>query len=65
LEKSELEAKVYSDYNDRFQYVAFLVLVLLLIELFIMERKGKWLRGVDLFGVERKRNGQDYFIEPK
>ncbi len=65
LEKSELEAKVYSDYNDRFQYVAFLVLILLLIELFIMERKGKWLKGLDLFGVKRKKNGQDYFIEPK
>ncbi len=65
LEKSEMEAKVYSEYNDRFQYVAIIVLFLLLIELCILERKNSLLRGVDLFGVEKKKQGQDYFIEPK
>ncbi len=65
LEKSELEAKVYSEYNDRFQYVAFVVLILLLIELFILERKSSWLRGVDLFGVKQKRDDDNNFIEPK
>lgn len=65
LEKSELEAKVYTDYNDRFQYVAFLVLLLLLAELFIMERKSKWISGLDLFGAKKEIANKDYFIEPK
>lgn len=49
IEKKEFEAKVYSDYNDQFQYIAALVLFLLLIDFFILERKNKHLKNVNLF----------------
>jgi Ca-activated chloride channel family protein len=63
LEKTELESKVYSEYNDRFQYVAFLALLLLLAELFLLERKNSLLKGVNIFN--RKKEQRDFFIEPK
>lgn len=49
LEKSEIEAKVYSDYDDQFQYLAALALLILLIEFIVLERKNKLLNKIDLF----------------
>ncbi len=63
LEKSELEAKVYSEYNNRFQYVAIIVLFLLIAELLLLERKNSLLKGINIF--DRKKVKEDLFIEPK
>ncbi|WP_291860331.1 VWA domain-containing protein [Marinilabilia sp.] len=52
LEKSEIEAKVYSEYNDQFQYLAALALLILVIEFIILERKNKLLNKIDLFTEE-------------
>jgi len=49
MQKTELESKVYSEYNDQFFYFVALALLLLAIELFIMERKNKYLKKVKLF----------------
>ena len=49
LEKTEFESKMFSDYEDRFQYFIALSLLLLLIELFIFERKNKFLSKIELF----------------
>jgi Ca-activated chloride channel family protein len=49
LEKSEIEAKVYSDYDHQFQYLAALALLILLIEFIVLERKNKLLNKIDLF----------------
>jgi len=49
MEKQEMEAKVYSDYDERFQYVFAIALFFLLLEFFILERKNKWLSKIKLF----------------
>ncbi len=49
MEKSEIEAKVYSEYDDQFQWFAWLALIVLIAELFILERKNKYLKGIKLF----------------
>jgi Ca-activated chloride channel homolog len=56
MEKSELESRVYSDYNDQFFYFIAVALALILIEFMIMERKNKLLRNIRLFKVKEIRN---------
>lgn len=50
LEKTEFESKMFSDYEDRFQYFIALSLIFIILELFIFERKSKWLSKINLFG---------------
>lgn len=49
MEKTEIETKVFSDYEDRFQYFIGFALLLLIIEIFIFERKSKWAGKFNLF----------------
>lgn len=49
MEKSEIEAKIYSDYDDQFQWLALVAFVLLALEIFILERKNRFLKDVNLF----------------
>lgn len=49
MEKQEMEAKVYSDYDERFQYVFGMGLFFLLLEFFILERKNRWLSKIKIF----------------
>lgn len=62
IEKTEFESKVYTDYNDRFQYVEMLVLLILLFDLLILSRKNPRLSGFDIF--TRKNTAKDLFIQP-
>jgi Ca-activated chloride channel homolog len=55
LDKKELESKVYSDYDDQFQYLAVLALIVLLVEFSILDRKNKLLKKIDLFTAEEKK----------
>ncbi len=50
LEKTKFESKMFSDYEDRFQYFIAVSLIILLIELLIFERKSKWLSKINFFG---------------
>lgn len=52
LEKKEIEAKVYSEYQDMFQYPAALALLLIIIEFLILDRKNRRLKHIRLFKVE-------------
>lgn len=52
LEKSEFESKVYTEFEDQFQYLAFIALLILIIDFIILERKNKLLKNIDLFTVE-------------
>ena len=54
LEKKEIDAKVYTEYDEQFQYFAGLVLLLLFIDLFLLERKNRYLKDIDLFVTETK-----------
>ena len=56
LEKSELEAKVYTDYDDQFQYFAALALLLIIIEFLILERKNRRLKHINIFEVKEEEN---------
>ena len=44
LDKTELSAKQFTDYEDRFQFFAGAALFLLLIEILISEKRGAWAR---------------------
>jgi Ca-activated chloride channel family protein len=49
MEKQEMDVRIYSDYDERFQYAFGLALILLLADLFILERKNRWLSKIKLF----------------
>lgn len=49
MEKSEIDSKIYSDYEENFQYFVFLALFLLLIDFIILERKNKIFKNINLF----------------
>jgi Ca-activated chloride channel homolog len=44
IQKSEIEEKQFSEYEDRFQYFLTISLILLILDLFIFERKTQWLK---------------------
>jgi Ca-activated chloride channel family protein len=49
MEKQEMDIKTYSDYDERFQYFFGLALLLLFVDMFILERKNRWLSKIKLF----------------
>ena len=53
LEKRETESTVYSDYDEQFQAVGLIALLLLLAEICILDRKNPLLKQVSLFGKKR------------
>lgn len=44
MDKQDIEARVYSEYEEQFQYPVFLAIFLLVLELIILERKNRWIR---------------------
>ncbi|MBE7628805.1 VWA domain-containing protein [Tenacibaculum piscium] len=48
-QKSEFETKQFSDYKDQFQWFLAIGLLFLSIDLFLLERKTKWIKKADLF----------------
>lgn len=42
IEKSELESRQFSDYEDRFQYFIGFCLLFLIFELFVFDKKNQW-----------------------
>ena len=54
MEKAEFGSKVYTDYEDRFQYFIGAALLLLLIEFFISERKSDLFNGFNLFETKKQ-----------
>jgi Ca-activated chloride channel family protein len=51
LDKKEIDAKVYSEYADIFQYPVGIALLLLIIEFIILDRKNRKLKHIRLFKV--------------
>jgi Ca-activated chloride channel homolog len=51
MQKDEMESRVYSEYDDQFQYLFAIGLLLLLLEFVILERKNKYLKNIKLFSV--------------
>ena len=59
LAKKEMETTIYSEYDDQFQAVCIIVLILLIIEVCILERKNPIFRKFSLFG---KKTGKASMI---
>lgn len=53
LEKKEFGSKMFTDYEDQYQYFIGAALLLLLIEFILSERKSKWIKNLNLFGVKK------------
>lgn len=53
LEKKQFDSKMYSDYEDRFQWFIAAALLLLVVELFISERKSKLYQRLNLFNDQK------------
>ena len=52
MEKQEFEAMIYSEYDERFQYLIGMALFFLLLEFMILERKNKYFKNIKLFKVK-------------
>ncbi len=53
MEKTEMEARDYSEYNDQFPIFLSLAMALILLDLMILDRKNKYLRNYRLFGKQK------------
>ncbi len=49
MQKEEIESRVYSEYDDQFQYLFAAGILLLLLEFMILERKNRYLKNIKLF----------------
>ena len=49
MNKSELDSKVYSEYDEQFQVFAWIALVLLIVEYLMLDRKNRIFRKIKLF----------------
>ena len=52
-EKNEFETKQFSDYKDQFQWFLVIGLFFIIVDVFLFEKKTKWLTKVDLFNEEK------------
>ena len=51
MQKTEFGSKIYTEYEDRFQYFVAVAIILLLIEILLPNRKIKWLHQLNLFNT--------------
>jgi len=58
MEKKEVDAKIFSDYEDQFQWFAFLTLLILLIEIIVIEKKPNWVSKLRLFESENTKESK-------
>ena len=56
LEKKEIEARIYSEHEDLFQYPAMAAFILLIVEFMVLSRKNRALRNISLFRVQNQRS---------
>jgi Ca-activated chloride channel family protein len=53
MEKTELDSREYSEYNDQFPLFLSLALAMILLDFMVLDRKNKWLRNFRLFGNQK------------
>ena len=54
MDKAEYGSKIFTDYEDRFQYPLVLGLLFLILEFFISEKRNRWLMDLKLFDGKSK-----------
>lgn len=52
-QKSEFETKQFSDYKDQYQWFLGIGIFFLVLDIFLLDKKTKWLKKVDLFNEEK------------
>lgn len=52
LAKADIETKIYTEYNEQFQVIAWLILLLLIAEIILLEKKNPLFKNVHLFSVK-------------
>lgn len=55
MQKEEMESRVYSEYNDQFQYFFAVGLFLILFEFIILERRNKYFKNIKLFSTKEEK----------
>lgn len=53
MDKKEMEAKVYSEYESHFVYFIAFALLILIFDIFVFERKTRWFTNLNLFGEKK------------
>ena len=53
MAKADVETQVYTEFNEQFQAVAWIILLLLLAEMLILERKNPLFRNIHLFSNKK------------
>jgi len=49
MEKQEMDIRKYSEYDEKFQYMIGLALILIFLDFMLLERKNKYLKNIKLF----------------
>jgi len=55
MKKNNVTEKRYTDYNEHFLPFAFIALILLIIDVFIREKRTKWYHELNLFGKQNEK----------
>jgi Ca-activated chloride channel family protein len=53
MSKTDVESKIYTEYNEQFQSIAWLILILLLVEMLILDRKNPLFKNIHLFSNKK------------
>ena len=53
MAKSDVESKVYTEFNEQFQAIAWVILLLLLAEILILDRKNPLFKNIHLFSNKK------------
>ena len=56
IEKTEFESTQFTDFNAQFQWFLGLGLFLLVLDVFLFEKRTKWVKKLDLFNEEKSKN---------
>ncbi len=51
MEKKEMEEKIYTEFEHRFQYLLGIALLFILLDIFVLERKNKWSKNFNVFKI--------------
>ena len=56
IEKTEFESTQFTDFNSQFQWFLGMGLLLLVVDVFLLEKKTKWVKKMNLFNEEKSKN---------
>jgi Ca-activated chloride channel family protein len=56
MKKQKYESKVFSDYEDRFQYFIAAALFLLILDVFVSDKRSKWAGKFNIFDTKTASN---------